>query len=219
MLAPRAAPQPKGSTLSSLRVETLRLCWLEAFIEVAEEENISGAARELGIDQSTVSRYLQSLEKWLGKKLIVAGKAFDPQDARVSIGLTEDGLKFREIAARAVEDLKGFRTEKSKRDEIKAEMADMIHKMQVDARGRNMLAVAELVSENVKMFQEVLDACHDEVPLETIEVFHSRIRIFFAMYEVRKNRETRIKRRRKGGISGRDIDMSFLDVASPSPVS
>lgn len=41
--------------MSSLRQQTLRLCWLEAFIAVANAENISEAARELSLDQSTVS--------------------------------------------------------------------------------------------------------------------------------------------------------------------
>lgn len=56
--------------LSSLRIESLRLVWLEAFLKVTDSENISAVARELGVDQSTVSRYIIALEKWAGRPLL-----------------------------------------------------------------------------------------------------------------------------------------------------
>lgn len=190
--------------MSSLRVETLRLCWLEAFIKVAEEENISSAARELGIDQSTVSRYLQSLEKWSGKKFVVLGGAFDPQDARVSIGITEEGRKFRDVAERIVDELNAFRSEQARRDELTDAMATMILKMQSD------LAVAQSISTNLTTFQGILDVCRDGAPIEAVKILHDQLRLFFSEYEIRASREARLKRKHGKTISGRDIDMSFV---------
>ncbi|WP_409233787.1 LysR family transcriptional regulator [Novosphingobium sp. MMS21-SN21R] len=64
--------------VSSLRIETLRLCWLEVFIDVAESENISATARNLGLDQSTVSRYLKAVQDWLGLTLVTPAKCMIP---------------------------------------------------------------------------------------------------------------------------------------------
>lgn len=199
--------------MSSLRVETLRLCWLEAFIKVADEENISSAARELGVDQSTVSRYLQSLEKWLGKTFVVSGEVWDPQDTRISVGITEEGQKFRDVAERIIDELQGFRSPEARRDELTAAMAAMILKMQ------NGLAVSQSISTNLERFQDWLDACRGELPIEMVKILHDQMRLFFSEYEVRANKERRGKRKGGKTISGRDIDMSILAGWEPEPLN
>ncbi len=53
-------PKPNG----------LRVVWLEAFVAVADNGTQAAAARELDLDQATVSRYVGALEVWLGKLLL-----------------------------------------------------------------------------------------------------------------------------------------------------
>lgn len=64
----------------------IRVAWLEAFVAIAESGNQLSAATDLGIDQPTISRYVQNLEFALGTKLVFekstqllqAGKDFKP---------------------------------------------------------------------------------------------------------------------------------------------
>lgn len=196
--------------MSSLRVETLRLCWLETFVAVEEAENISEAARELGVDQSTVSRYMQSLEKWLGKKLLEPGGASDPADARVYTGITEEGHKFREIADRVLSELQGFRAEQTRSDEIKAGISEIVEKMKDDQSKHDRLPVVQELKGNVEYWQQLFSVISDEnIPAPVIEAFYRPMRSVFSQYETRLNKEKRIYRRRGKGVSGRDIDMSF----------
>lgn len=55
--------------MSNYRIGGLRIAWIEAFIEVAANGSFSEAGRAMGCSQSTVSRYVDSLERWLEKVL------------------------------------------------------------------------------------------------------------------------------------------------------
>ena len=70
---------------------------LRTFVEVADAEGITPAARRLGISKSMVSRRLGGLERELGVQLL----------ARTTRGaaITEAGATFREYAARAIAEI------------------------------------------------------------------------------------------------------------------
>lgn len=69
----------------------IRLAWLEAFVAIAKSGNQLSAATDLGIDQPTISRYVQNLELAIGcklvylksSKLLEAGHAFQPKAEQV----------------------------------------------------------------------------------------------------------------------------------------
>ena len=44
----------------------LRLIWLEAFVRVADTGKRTAAAAEMGINQGTVTKHIQNLERWMG---------------------------------------------------------------------------------------------------------------------------------------------------------
>jgi len=196
----------KGESVSSLRVETLRLCWLEAFIEVAETENISEAALNLGYDQSTASRYIQRLEKWLGKKLIEPGKVSDLENARISIGLTDEGLEFREIAVAAVDALVGSRTEAASRADLLGEMAVMLGKMRAALDGMRNPRIAE-AQPNVEameaLFELMVSDTEVEAPIDALKNINKSTRRFFGMFE-RRNRKL------PKATSGDEFDAEFF---------
>ena len=177
--------------MSSLRIDTLRLCWLETFIAVSDKENISEAARYLDIDQSTVSRHMQALEKWLGKKLIEPGKIVDPQDPRVSIGITEDGRAFYAVAEKIIADLGGFRHENAVRSELVESMDQMVTSMEKDRRRKIILPVTNLVRDNVDRFRQFIAAVPEDMPIEVLKSFEQHMRSFFNRYECDRNRERR----------------------------
>lgn len=87
--------------LSAQRVDSLRLVWLQAFIKVAECASHTAAGKELGWDQSTVSRYIKRLEEWLGKELFTGF---------VSPVLTKHGKTFLPVAMQVMELLANSRT-------------------------------------------------------------------------------------------------------------
>lgn len=191
--------------MSSLRVETLRLCWIEAFVEVVDSENISQAARKLGVDQSTVSRYLQSLEKWLGKKLIDPGKITDPDDPRRSIGITEDGLLFYDAAKTILKELTDCRTEQARGKEILAEMTSMNEKMQADLQGKKPSKSVKHVELHIELQGRWIGGPGNEVPIAELENRRGEMRRFFAAYELSRMEETRRGRRKVKGIDPRLI--------------
>lgn len=73
----------------------MELRTLRYFLTVAEEENITRAAELLHMTQPTLSRQLMELEREVGSTLILRGKK--------GVGLTEDGLFFRQRAQEIVE--------------------------------------------------------------------------------------------------------------------
>ena len=118
--------------MSSLRLDSPRLCWIEAFVAVANAENISDAAKSLGITQPTMSRYIQWLEHWLGKKLINPGGIRDPENPRVSVALTEEGRQFYPIAENTITALAGFRTDLARCQEQISSIHYMTQRMRTD---------------------------------------------------------------------------------------
>lgn len=182
--------------MSSLRVETLRLSWLEAFIAVVDNENISEAARELGVNQSTVTRYMQELQGWLGKDLIVVGQISDPQNPSLSIATTEAGREFYDIATRCMSDLAGFRDERAERRDIIVEIGNIISKMEADQKRRTVLDTTQLISENIESFGKIRDLISEDYPIDLLKGLRISLRAFFSRYESQRNAEKRRRRRR-----------------------
>jgi DNA-binding MarR family transcriptional regulator len=180
--------------MSSLRIDTLRLCWLEAFVAVAEAENISQAARDLGIDQTTVSRQLKSLEKWLGKPLFNVGIAHDPEDARVSVGSTEEGLQFFEVAEMVIEALQGARSNEARYGAMFEEVETLVAKLEADLKARKN-DVIETIRPNVEEFRRVINGFNSELPLDVMDKYRRVMRQFFASYELRCKDSARAKAR------------------------
>ena len=188
--------------MSSLRIDSLRLVWLEAFVQVAEAENISEAARELGCDQSTVTRHLQSLQRWLGKKLIEPGQMSDYENPGVNIGLTEDGLVFHELAVEVIQRLTAFRTEEARREELLARMESMVSKMHADLESKQPSQTVLSVEDKIAVQIQTLSALRSVEELSILEGFYPTLKRFFANYESQLKRERpqtrkRLKRRRK----------------------
>ena len=196
--------------MSSLRIETMRLCWLEAFIAVADAENISAAARDLAMDQSTVSRFLQALEKWLGKKLIEPDKIVDPANPGRTVVLTDNGREFYDVARKAIDNLQGFRSDEGKKDGLLTAARGMIDSMKAD-HNRNLI-IYKLFKDKITIFDETMIGIDYGSSLVALKSFHSIVRFSFSQYEFSRIREMRVKRIRQStkGISGAQIDMSRL---------
>jgi DNA-binding MarR family transcriptional regulator len=180
--------------MSALRVESVRLCWFEAFVAVADQENISAAANQLGISQPTVSRYIQFLERWSGKQLIEPGRISDAEDPRVSVGITEAGRELYDIAQRAINELAQFRTEAAKRNELIDDMRRMVVCMRKDLGGPSPSKTARRIGSNIEIQARVVDALGERTPLEPLRVLHVALRKFFSTYEQHKKRELSQKR-------------------------
>lgn len=91
-----------GKNLSKKRENTLRLCWLHAFIAVIENDGKEAkAAKELGLDGSTVNRYLGNLDAWVRTPLFT--QSFPKE-------LSSKGHEFEPIAREVVTLLEGFRS-------------------------------------------------------------------------------------------------------------
>ena len=182
--------------MSSLRVESVRLCWLEAFLAVAKEENMSAAARDLCISQPTVSRYVTYLEQWTGRKLVLVGHVRDPENARVKVGLTEDGRKLFDIAEQTVNLLGDFRSEDAKSEEALASMRTMIKKMQDDLTSDTPTNVALSLRDNIETFNGLCDPLDATTTPETLKTFDAAIRKIFSECERLHAKELRARRER-----------------------
>lgn len=78
----------------------LRLVWLEAFVATADLRSYSLAGRRLATGQSNITRYVQSLEAWLRRPLVIGSRP---------VQLTPDGVNFLPIAKQAIALLEGGR--------------------------------------------------------------------------------------------------------------
>lgn len=86
-----------------------RLTSMCVFARVLELRSFSGAARELGISQATVSKHVQTLEEWLGRQLLKrTTRRVEP---------TQDGSAFYSRCQRITEEIDDIRSS-SPRDNL-----------------------------------------------------------------------------------------------------
>jgi DNA-binding transcriptional LysR family regulator len=78
-----------------------RLTSMTVFSRVAATRSFSAAARELGISQATASKHVQTLEHWLGMRLL--------NRTTRQVGLTDAGLSFYTQCLRILEDMENAR--------------------------------------------------------------------------------------------------------------
>ncbi len=78
-----------------------RLTSMTVFSRVAATRSFSAAARELGISQATASKHVQTLEHWLGIRLL--------NRTTRQVGLTDAGLSFYTQCLRILEDMENAR--------------------------------------------------------------------------------------------------------------
>ena len=185
--------------MSSLRLDSLRLCWIEAFVAVADAENISEAAKNLGITQPTVSRYVQRLEHWLGKKLIEPGGVRDPENPRVSIALTDEGREFYLIGQRSITELVGFRTMHARCEDQLSALKLMVGKMEADLKSEAPSRASTRRREAIKFYVELVEKVGIETPLDALITINHRVRSDFSAYETDRNREAKMKPKKRPG--------------------
>lgn len=181
--------------MSSLRIESLRLVWLETFLHVTEAENLSAAAREMGVDQSTVTRHIQALERWAGKPLLQLHTDYDGEEAGRMSRMTLAGVELLEIVQDFVPKLETFRTEEARRNELLASLDGMIAKMVADLESKKPSQAAQAAKGQIERQAHAMALLHETGPLEVLENIHQLVRRFFADYEAALKRETR----RRGG--------------------
>ena len=79
-----------------------RLTSMAVFAKVASTRSFSGAARELGISQATASKHVQTLEDWLGARLL--------HRTTRRVALTDVGESFFVQCSRILEDMETARS-------------------------------------------------------------------------------------------------------------
>lgn len=78
-----------------------RLTSMTVFARVAAARSFSAAARDLGISQATASKHVQTLESWLGTRLL--------HRTTRRVGLTEAGVSFFDQCTHILEDMETAR--------------------------------------------------------------------------------------------------------------
>lgn len=177
--------------MSSLRLDSLRLCWLETFVTIVQEANISEAARELGINQSTATRNMQALERWLGKKLIEIGKIDNPENPEATVGLTTDGSEFYHVALNIIDQLNGARSEVAIRNWMIEDCTKMVSTMNKKLKSLRNPEKFDRFVDTVEMFNSNLDTIRSVTSLEGLKSMHTIFRIYFKRYERDMRKETK----------------------------
>lgn len=182
--------------MSSLRNDTLRLCWLETFLAVAENENLSAAANQLGFNQSTVTRYMQDLEQWTGKKLIDTGSIFDEEDARISVGITNEGRNLYDISIDIIDKLTSFRDKEAQLRAMRLDMSGWLSRIRRDVDD-GMITYNEQSESELHTFESVFEATDGISELDPIHALHGAVRILFQRHERETGRAKRMSRRKR----------------------
>lgn len=87
--------------MSNKRVQTLRLCWLEAFLAVIDNEGVEAkAADAMGVSPSMMNRYIGELAAWVRTPLF---------DGNIPRELTQYGYTFASTARNVVVSLNDAR--------------------------------------------------------------------------------------------------------------
>lgn len=180
--------------MSSLRIETLRLSWLEALVTVADTENISEAARRLGISQPTVSRYLQALTKWCGHELLAIGAISDPDDPRLSVGLTEQGRKLAQLAQTILTDLTAERTPEAIRLEIITELEAMLTRIWAVIHSGEYPIILDKYSNPVGSISSAFYSVKHDASLDILQNLHIAAKGLFNSFEVDFNKQRKLKK-------------------------
>lgn len=199
--------------MSSLRLDSLRLVWIEVLLAVAEYENISKAARVLGMSQPTASRHIQALERWLGDQVIVRGAVVDIEDAGANAGITEIGLQVCEWADKHLPELLSLRTEAAKHQELIEDMTFMVGKVRADLAKKKPSIAALTLAPNLGVQEQTIELLKEASKLELkkrpelddVRQFHRALRHTFTIYETQKEREARQQknpRKRKRDVGG-----------------
>lgn len=105
-LAVEQRNQTEGAEFGDLSID-----WIEAFVRSARAEKRTAAAAEMGIDQSTVTRHIQSLEKWLGR-----GNCLPLVEEKRGVKLSAAGADFLDTAELVLELLRNARVPLSQPD-------------------------------------------------------------------------------------------------------
>lgn len=175
--------------MSSLRLDSLRLVWIEVLTAVAEHENISKAARVLGISQPTASRHIQALERWLGDQVIVRGGVVDNEDAGANAGITDIGLQVCEWAEKCLPGLLSLRTEAAKRGELIEDMTFMVGKVRADLASHEPSAAALALAPKLDIQEQMIELLKEGPDLDDVQQIHRALRHTFTIYEAQRNRE------------------------------
>ena len=79
------------------------------FVEIADQGSMSAAARSLGVVNSVVSKNLNELEKWLGRKLVFRSTR--------SLRLTQDGVTYLEQCRKILDEVDWLEAKTSEQDQ------------------------------------------------------------------------------------------------------
>ena len=118
-----------------------RLTSMTVFAKVASARSFSGAARELGISQATASKHVQTLEDWLGVRLL--------HRTTRRVALTDVGESFFVQCSRILEDM---------------ETARSVAKPEANVRG-SMRITAPVVFGSTRLGPLVVDFLHQHPEL------------------------------------------------------
>lgn len=89
-------------SMSSKRMNTLKVVWLETFLAVIEHKTYTDTAIALHCNHGTVSRHIDKLEEWLGLspfsqtgpiKLNAAGEKLEPVARKIVALLNDFGVR------------------------------------------------------------------------------------------------------------------------------
>ena len=90
------------------------------FVEIADQGSMAAAARSLGVVNSVVTKNLNELESWLGRKLIFRSTR--------NMRLTKDGLEYLEECRHILESVQNLEAKGCKdEDIIHGEVKSTVH--------------------------------------------------------------------------------------------
>lgn len=156
---------------------------------VEETENISEAARELGLSQPTVSRHLQALAEWSGHTLINPGAISDPSDPRISVGLTEEGRVLADVAREVLGRLNAMRSEKALRSELCAGIERIMSKMNNEVHSGIFRHLNDQYSPHIAGIGRVYRSISEKGCIQSLNILYKSAKVIFNKFEVDLKKE------------------------------
>ncbi|MDT0507448.1 hypothetical protein [Novosphingobium sp. MMS21-SN21R] len=121
------------------------------------------------------------------------GKVHDPDDPGATVGITEEGLRFRDIAEDIVQKLHSFRTEEVKSREIISQMTRIVSALKGDLSKSPPLNCAVQRRSQIELFTELVSTFTTDLPAEVLDGIYRPMKTFYCNYEREKALELRRK--------------------------
>jgi len=139
---------------------------------------------------------MQDLEQWTGKRLLDIGSILDEEDARISVGVTDEGRDLYDISKEVIEILLSFRNREAQLQAMRSDISRWLTRIHRDVDDGRITQSEQSKSE-LYTFERLFEATDGILEVDPIRALHGAIRVLFQQHEREIGSGKRMPRRKR----------------------